>query len=680
MKRRIEQLAEPVLYYKKASLEINESTVMGNLEEEALFIGAFTFGQAVSEAKQSMEASDVVLYDHLLNIYFHQSIVDMRAWFETHHGCVSPPRDFAFNAAGLKQMREVIQEVETTDITMRSSGYLVPEKSMVFYLTKANEKSIIACDSCDDASCVYREDSRVTLRVEHPKGTDAYPVKRGITLLQALQTHGYRVPSPCGGRGTCRKCAVTIRVDDGRESVLACLHVINDHTHVEGVAPTIIEPIDTAFPIHDMAALHRMTSEGLTHIVFEDNPMAKAGVGAYPFVLAIDLGTTTIRLHAWDLDGTPLGGIRTLNPQSSMGADVVSRIEHASRGGGLETLRACVVDALNAQLATLAREIGRSPADVVFTMLSGNTVMQHIVHGFPISQMGRAPYPPHTMESVLCPAASLGFTWTGGVFTFPVLAPFVGGDVVAGLLALDETQGTTLYIDLGTNGEIALLHDQRIYVASTAAGPAFEGGNITCGIGGIHGAVYDVKINECDFTLMYEGDKPLGFNGSGCIALLARLRELGIVDKMGRLTQTDAEGKFVVSEDLYITQEDVREIQLAKAAIRAGIQSLIRKANIAVESVEHVVLSGALGNRLNAGDMARIGLLDKPLTKHINLLANAPLIGMHALLGHTRPSNALTDLKERVVAITLTQNPDFMETYVDSMHFVSYEGSDDDAN
>lgn len=660
--------ANPMFWHAQISQEAYATYGVDSSSQGCVILGALSLSSQLTCHKQTLSDSEAILFDHVVNGYFHRIMDAVRQWCEDAYGVsLSSPRDFPLNPEGIQAMKAAVHTLGADAIHISDKGQLTPQKSMVFTLHHTEAGDAGACDRCDDSECVYRKNDCVTLRVAQPKGTNKHAVKRHTTLLEALVDRGYVVPSPCGGKGTCNACGVTVVEEDRETRVLACRHRLTEDTLVRDVST--LEIMELGLPTQTRP-FQGITRQDDGHAFRLDGAqIAATPTQSQPLVLGIDCGTTTVRLHAWDMDGTSLGGISFLNPQARVGADVLSRIAYAKEDEGLARLHDLLTNELNAKVLALLQRLGRNPHDVVLTTLCGNTVMQHIVHRFPIAQMGTSPYTPHTYDAQVVKASSLALRWGGSVYTMPIFAPFVGGDVVAGLLALNNPQDTTLYVDLGTNGELALLHQGQIVVTSTAAGPALEGGHISCGIGAIPGAVTDVISTEDGYRLVHEGHVPLGLSGSGIIALVARLLESGMIDESGRLHLEEGKETFNLTSTLYLTPKDVREIQLAKAAIRGGIYALLDHANLGLEDVDQVIISGAFGHHTNLDDMVRLGLIDASLAVKTRVLPNAPMLGMHALMCEREPRQRLEAIVQRTEALTLTRNKTFMDVYVASMHF-----------
>ncbi len=465
-------------------------------------------------------------------------------------------------------------------------------------------------------------------------------VPEGTSLLQAQIQAGLRPDAPCGGKGTCGKCRVTL---EGQE-VLACQTAVDrDMTvYTEKQQPV------------------QILSAGLTVPVTPE--------GIHPYVLAIDIGTTTV--VAYLLSGITrelLSNVSCMNPQSQFGADVISRIQYAMQGGREEISR-CIRQALASLTEQAAAQAGISSREITVAAIAGNTAMHHLLLGIDTASLVTPPYMPALREALELQDDAL-LPIGGKVRLLPNIAGFVGGDTVGCMLCagFDRLEALTLMIDIGTNGEMVLGDKHRRITCSTAAGPAFEGAKISCGMRGAAGAVDHVWLDkgEVRWHVIGEGDAA-GLCGSGLLDLVAVLLELDIIDESGRMEEKIYRlGGTAVT----LTQKDVREVQLAKAAIRAGIELLAQTLGISISQIRQVSLAGAFGNYLSPSSACRIGMIPPELEDRIVPIGNAAGAGarMCALSGaeylRSRQIAADTEFLE------LASLPQFQDSYVDALLF-----------
>ena len=379
---------------------------------------------------------------------------------------------------------------------------------------------------------------------------------------------------------------------------------------------------------------------------FDYRPSTASGI-------CIDIGTTTIAAMKFR-DGKMIGSNSELNAQRRFGADVLSRIEAANHGRGAE-LRAII----EYQLRDCVKKLGGSDGRII---IAANTVMKSLLMGHDCTSLGVYPFRAQTLENerlgMLDDAEAIGG-----------ISAFVGGDILSGLYmcGFDEAEEIKLFIDLGTNGEMAVGNRERILCTSTAAGPAFEGGRISCGTGSVEGAISSVSLKTG--TVKTIGDKPpCGICGSGIIELMAELLDVGIADDTGLLTGCTERG-YKAAEDIYFTQRDVRELQTAKSAVRAGIELLIKRSGIEKRDIKNVFLAGGFGKRLNIEKACRIGLLPPELSQRCIAVGNSSLGGAVKLLEHRRGMGAIDRIKAVSEDLALADAPEFADMFMRYMDF-----------
>lgn len=487
--------------------------------------------------------------------------------------------------------------------------------------------------------------SRVRIRL-HPLGK-TLEVAPGSPLQDALYPYG--VEFPCGGRGRCKRCRVKV---------------------LEGELPPSPgeERILSAGELADgwRLACHALVSSDITIEIAQWETAILADASTFDFTpreglgVAVDLGTTTLVAQLLDLRTARVLGVRSaLNPQVRFGADIMSRVELAVREG-----RQRLTDAIRAEIGTLLRKLApREPlADVAIV---GNTVMHHLFCGVPVEPLTHCPFESPNDGLIVFRASELGWNVPGDppVRFLPCLGGFVGSDILAGILAtrMHESERLAALVDLGTNGEIVVGNRDRLLCASTAAGPAFEGGRIGMGMRAATGAITEVSVNDGHMECRVLGHvAPRGICGSGLVDAVAAGLDLGLIRHTGRL----AEGKTLpIAGTVVLAQADIRELQLAKAATAAGIQILLDKWGAAPADLHRVYLAGAFGNYLNRASARRIGLLDFS-PDAVEPAGNTALLGAKiALFRET------FDMPGKVEHIPLGSDPAFQEKYVDAMTF-----------
>ena len=407
--------------------------------------------------------------------------------------------------------------------------------------------------------------------------------------------------------------------------------------------------------------------------------------------LAVDIGTTKVAAFLVDLkDGKVLAKMGMMNPQIAYGEDVVNRIAYATQGTSqYQTLQQSLVDGLNQLSAELCEMAGILRTQIVDFVVVGNTAMHHLFAGLAVRQLGQAPYVPAIQSAIQCPAREIGLSGAPGarVYLPPNVAGYVGADHVAMLLAADllSKPGITLALDIGTNTEVSLSKDGWLTCCSCASGPAFEGAHIHAGMRAVPGAIECAQFNGGEWHVSTIDDEPpVGICGSGILDVVAELLKSGQIDATGRFTEKlanqvkkDRGGAFVLvpgeksgtGEDILVERGDIREIQLAKAAIRAGVEALLRATSTDVKEIEHFIVAGAFGTYLHIDSAIRIGMFPALPHQRYKQIGNAAGAGAQQMLV-SQPSRLEAEaLIKRMSYLELTTDPRFNESYVDAMLF-----------
>jgi uncharacterized 2Fe-2S/4Fe-4S cluster protein (DUF4445 family) len=471
----------------------------------------------------------------------------------------------------------------------------------------------------------------VLVRLE-PLG-ETVAAEAGSPLRDILFAYG--VEFPCGGASNCKRCRVRIIEGELEDTVSA--GILTPREFQEGWRLACCASVRGDVTLEVGQWESNILSDNSQ---FQFTPRSGKG-------LAIDLGTTTLVAQLVDLETASVLGVRTaLNPQARHGADVMTRVQYALQPEGRDELRQLIRDELDRMIAELT--LGRKlPSQIAIV---GNTAMHHLYCGFSVEPLSHAPFEPVEMQG------AYGF--------LPNLGGFVGSDILAGILATGVYQSEDLValIDLGTNGEIVLGNRDLLLCASTAVGPAFEGGRISSGMRAATGAISAVEVTEGGIECRVLGNvRARGLCGSGLVDAIACGLETRAIQPNGRMPRP-----FPLIDGIAVTQKDVREVQLAKGAIAGGIRVLLRRLAAKAEDVSRVYLAGAFGNYINVRSARRIGLLEFPESV-IQPAGNTALAGAkRALFEEDRD---FTAIRARVAHVPLGADEQFQEEYADAMRF-----------
>ncbi len=395
--------------------------------------------------------------------------------------------------------------------------------------------------------------------------------------------------------------------------------------------------------------------------------------------LAVDIGTSTITMHWVDLlSGRLCGSWGLLNPQQGYGADVISRIEIAGREGarGLHLLQRVLIEALVQGVEAAADELGIAGSSVMHAAFVGNPTMLHLLLGESPETLGRSPFRPRWYGRREFPARVLGLPFhpEAQVTVLPLVSGFVGADAVAAMLAagIDRKAQPALMIDFGTNGEIVLAQAGKLFATSAAAGPAFEGSGISCGMPALPGAVHRVGMED-GWTVEVLGEQTArGICGTGLIDLTARLLETGALRPDGRFVRDHPlvdGGRVPIAPDVFLSQHDARQIQLAVGAIRTGILGLMESAGLSPPQIVRVVLAGHFGTRVDVASLCRLGILDPEWIPRTELVSCAAGQGAIRALLNRQVAEEADRLAQDAVSISLASLPNFRARFVEALRF-----------
>ncbi len=485
-------------------------------------------------------------------------------------------------------------------------------------------------------------------------------VQRGARLRDVLFAYG--VEFPCGGRGRCKRCRVqlvegALPISEEERSILS------DQEREEGwrLACRCRVEAPVALRVEQFRAPILVDH---THFVFQPRP----GLG-----VAVDLGTTTLVAQLLDLEtGTVLAVETALNPQGAFGSDIMHRIQFALTEDGRKQLAAIVRDALEGLVrrAVAAAGLGNAPLDLL--VLVGNTAMHHLFCGLDVAPLAAVPFESESLGLQEFRADEIDWKLAGNpqIRFLPCLGGFVGSDLLAGVLAtrMHENDEITALVDLGTNGEIVVGNAERMLCTSTAAGPAFEAGGIEMGMQATTGAIAGVTVRDGVLQCrVLGGGGARGICGSGLVDAVAAGLELGWIEPSGRF----ANGRKILQLDgpVHLTQGDIRQLQLAKGAIAAGLKILMNRLGVAPASGLQVNLAGAFGNYVNRDSARRTGLLEFP-DESVEPVGNTALLGAKlALFASESETREISQLSARIENVSLAADSTFHRVFIDEMRF-----------
>lgn len=484
-------------------------------------------------------------------------------------------------------------------------------------------------------------------------------VLSGTNLLVALRDAGLAPEAPCGGHGTCGKCQVLV---DGEEK-LACQVMVDADICVK-------------LPVKEQI---NILSEG-TETAMEINPIKEG------YLAAFDIGTTTVVCYLLDgVTGKVLAHASVLNPQAPYGADVISRIQ-AALDGQMDTQTEIIRRGMSGLISEVCRKAGINPEEISVVSVVANPCMQQLFMGISPENLAAVPFDAVLNKIDIVPAADYLPECKNAVLpVIPNISGYVGSDTVGCVIStdMDHAKDICLMVDIGTNGEMVLSKRGRMTACSTAAGPALEGAKIHFGMRGAPGAIDHVRAEDGMIRCSVIGDIPAaGICGSGLIDAVAVMLELGIINKRGRiqtgdkmpeytnrLQEIDGTRVFYLTEEVYLTQDDIREVQLAKGAIAAGIELMAEHLELRIDQIDSVMLAGAFGSFMNPDSACRIGLLPAELKTKITAVGNAAGSGSRIVACDREQLERTQDIVEKVEFIELAALPKFQKCFAMNTNF-----------
>ena len=566
-----------------------------------------------------------------------------------------------------------------------SEGYMfdpVKTSCQVFLISEDPKmfRAVHDCRSCPNVTCKRRYIPEIKVKVCLANEERTISLHEKESLLAGLVREGYDISAPCGGSGRCGKCGVRLLAGDC-EIKQEDRKVFPEGELENGwrLACRMYPVEDIVIALEDQAERDFEVVSAFLHgdeEVQDTSWQEKSG-----YAIAVDIGTTTLALQMVRLsDGQILHTVTRVNSQRKYGGDVITRIK-ASMDGKKQVLQPSILSDLQSAMDELLFLTDAGMNEITGIVISGNTTMGHLLLGYDCSGLGVYPFIPVDISLIAGSADKiLGIAGCQAeVMILPGISTYVGGDIAAGLYAceFDKAEEVCFLIDLGTNGEMAIGNRDRILVTSTAAGPAFEGGNISCGMASVAGAIYSVAMagGESGATIKtIQDEEPRGLCGTGVIETVSELVRVGMVEESGLLEETCLEQGVLIARaedgtEIRFTQKDVREMQLAKAAVRAGIETLLLKYGIEKVDIDKVYLAGGFGCKLDSEKAILIGLLPKEFRGKLVPVGNSALAGAVKYGRDDRGEERIQRIIEVSEEISLAADKDFQEIYMEEMLF-----------
>lgn len=561
-------------------------------------------------------------------------------------GCGSVPLE------AVAQVLNTIKNLYDVEMTLTEGFMMEPVKSSAHYYELDQDSASYttgeACGSCQRELCMYR---KIPLKIIDKLEERTHLVTDGTNMLDALRRFGYTIDAPCGGKGVCKKCKVEQCTEQGPVWIFACKTQID---------------VPMTIRLQNAEKGQVMSDYHMEPVVHPRPPMP----GKIAF--GVDIGTTTIVVQCLSMDRHELlDEERYYNPQRPYGADVISRIQYEHETGS-KVLTSLVRKKLRESVKRMLVRQGKKESDVVEIVIAGNTVMLYLLEGRDAFDLSVYPFYVEDPSRRTKDGSLLDLAEDIKITLMPVISAYVGGDIVSGFYASDylKLSGNVLFLDVGTNGEIALISGGRVVAASTAAGPAFEGANISCGVASIDGAVSELDFQDGKWSYLTIADKPpIGLNGSALIDLMDICRKDGWVDETGYMVSGDSVRVSLDGTEFLFTNADVRQLQLAKAAVAAGVRALMEEVGISVEELDRIYMAGGFGSHMDVMRAIGIGLLPQIPVEQVFVLGNAALAGTIKFLMEENAEKEIDELARDCDYIELSMHPRFNELYVEEMFF-----------
>ncbi|MFL0194697.1 ASKHA domain-containing protein [Clostridium sp. WILCCON 0269] len=555
------------------------------------------------------------------------------------------------------------------------------------------------------------------VKVNFVTNNKSIDVEKGTTILEAAREAGVIIESPCNAVGVCGKCKVKVVSDNLQDIVQEGKHHLSEEEKSQGFVLScqarVMADIDVQVVSENLNKTLKILNHGESFNIEVDSFIKKeykdtgktfiyAGeqiIGeeegdttALNYGLVVDIGTTTLVTSLVDINtGKEIDSVSALNPQSLHAQDVLSRIKFASDEKGLDIMYSEISKELNGMIEKITKKTEIDRKYIYEAVFSGNTCMIHLAANVNPYSLGKYPYIPKVVGGSYLDAKDhkLNISDNGLIYLPPIISAYVGPDITSGILAtrLQDRKGTTLFVDIGTNGEMVIGRDGELSSTSTAAGPAFEGMNITYGMRAERGAVEYFNIEEdgsIEIRTIEDGE-PIGICGSGLLDIVGELVSSGVIGKNGRfvspeksnlpevlkkrLIKLDGKIAFEIAKGVFLTQKDIRQVQLAKGAVRSGIEFLMKSKEVQSDEVDKIQIAGSFGYHLRAKSLINIGLLPKEFEDKIDFVGNTSKSGGRAFLLNKKYRKEMEDTVKTIKVVELSNGENFDKIFVKCLSF-----------
>lgn len=555
------------------------------------------------------------------------------------------------------------------------------------------------------------------VKVNFTTNNKSVTVEKGTTILEAARKIGIIIESPCNAVGVCGKCKVKVElsnlvdiIQDGNHQlpqsekaqglVLACGARVMGDINVEIISKNSNKTLQIlnhgeSFDIQlDSFIRKEYKNNGKTYVYAGEKIIGEeeGNTTALIYGIVVDIGTTTLVATLVNINtGEEINSVSALNPQSIYAQDVLSRIKFASDEKGLNTMYSSITKELNGMIEKNVKETGIANKYIYEVIFSGNTCMIHLAANINPYSLGKYPYTPVIRGGSYLTSKEhkLNISSNGLIYLPPIISAYVGPDITSGILAtrLQDRKGTTLFVDIGTNGEMVIARDGKLSSTSTAAGPAFEGMNITYGMRAQSGAIeyFNIKEDGLIEIKTIEDGAPIGICGSGLLDIVGELVASKVIGKSGRfvsiensnlpevlrerLVKLDGKNAFKIAEGIFLTQKDIRQVQLAKGAVRSGIEFLMLSKKVEANEVDKIQIAGSFGYHLRSKSLTNIGLLPKEFEGKIDFVGNTSKSGGHAFLLNKEYRTEMEALVKDIEVVELSNGENFDKIFVKSLSF-----------